>query len=186
MIIVGVLGVVILGTPAHAAEGSDVAKPNCRLEKSVYVAEVIDEGFSADELRFSFEPLEQQVRYHDDFVQQVVITSAKMGKTLRFGTSFTNGTAVESASLTVPASEFSDRMKEANKDLPTPMEELELSSEIRTVYADFQTGQLPVRDEPPPILVILPELRGYAHNSWNQLVSYGLSWGVFRFARCDS
>jgi hypothetical protein len=76
-------------------------------------------------------------------------------------------------------------MKEANKDLPEPMEELELSSQIRTVYADFQTGQLPVRDESPPILVILPELRAYAHNSWNQLVSYGLSWGVFRFARCD-
>jgi hypothetical protein len=77
-------------------------------------------------------------------------------------------------------------MKETNKALPTPIEELELSSEIRTIYADFQTGQIPIRNETPPILVILPELRGYAHNSWNEIVSYGLSWGVFRFKRCDN
>lgn len=77
-------GIATVGSPIASA-----AEPSCRLDNSVYAAEVIDEGFGADELRFSFEPL-GQVRYDDDLVQQLVVTSPKMGTTLRFGTSVTN------------------------------------------------------------------------------------------------
>jgi hypothetical protein len=34
-------------------------------------------------------------------------------------------------------------VKAANKGLPTPMEELEMSTEVRTVYAGFQTEEQP-------------------------------------------
>lgn len=115
----------------------------------------------------------------------MTIRSAQMGVELKFGFWFQNNTAIEGVSTELKPEDFSPQMKKYWEELGTEVQPFEASSPIFVVDEEFSAWHVPNRAAKTPVLLMLPDFRSFAHSSNNGLVSAGLTWGVFRFARCD-
>lgn len=183
-----VTSVLILASEAPAAAASSNPRPgNCPLEKAVYLAEgrSRDSSVPPDELRFDLkgEPVGQPPPA--GWPRNVMIKSAQMGVTLKFGFWLQNNTGIEGVSTELPPAEFSPQMKAFYKKLGTKTRPFEASSPIFSINEDFVVGQIPYNDVKTPVVVMIPDFLSFSHSSNNGLVSAGLAGGVFKFARCE-
>ncbi|NBJ13685.1 hypothetical protein [Microvirga arsenatis] len=184
-----VTSTVVLASGAPAAAATPDPRPgNCPLEKAVYLAEgrLKDTSVAPDELRFDFkgEPAGQPPP--EGWPRNVLIKSAQMGVTLKFGFWLQNNTGTEFASAELPPAQFSPQMKAAYKARQTKSEPFKASSPIFSTDEDFQVRQIPHNGVKTPVIVMFPDFLSFSHSSYNGLVSAGLAWGVFKFARCES
>ncbi|WP_262272830.1 hypothetical protein [Microvirga yunnanensis] len=76
-------------------------------------------------------------------------------------------------------------MKKYWEDLGTEVQPFEASSPMSVIDEDFSAWHVPNKSAKTPVLVLLPDFRSFAHSSNNGLVSAGLAWEIFRFARCE-
>lgn len=138
-----------------------------------------------DELRFNFDEPAMGQSWNPDAVKGMTIKSAQMGLTLKFGFWFQNNTAIEGVFTELQPEDFSSQMKAYWKEAGTEVKPFEASSPIFSIDEDFEVWHVPYRGAKAPVIVMFPDFRSFAHSSNNGLVSAGLAWGVFKFARCE-
>jgi hypothetical protein len=143
-----------------AGVGAKEAKA-CPVERAVFLAEVHVPNKKPDELRF--------VPGDASPYGLAKITSDEKGKEFPFVIYVTNGSGLEGVML-----EFEDESSHMDT----------LDSVIVSVYGDFSIGGIPAGPE-SPVVVMFPSLFYTSHLDYRRFVSAGISYGIFRFARCE-
>jgi hypothetical protein len=98
---------------------------------------------------------------------------------------FQNNTGIRTAWTEVAVDKFSPSMNSYYEKYGHEKKALSLESVLWVVTEDFEAYHVPTKRDKAPVLVMFPDFRPWMHSSNNGLVSAGIQWGVFRFARCN-